>query len=544
MKTINKSIILTAAALALLAPSCSKGAFDKYPTDSMQMETYMTNDAEVQNVLYDAYYYLRTVSNNVILINSLVTDEAYCFKRVNSTDYINLNEGTWDSTLGVTRTLWSDSYSLINRANSVLANLDKVSDAHKAQFEGEAKMLRAYAYFNLVRVFAGVPLTLTPISDYRELYNYGRESVANVYAQIEKDLNDAISKLPDSYSVATEKGRATKLAAWALLGDAQLEQKNYSAAKTTLKNVIDFSKAHPTQLGLESDVTKIYDAANPMGKEIILAAQFNNGATIVANGMMRNSIPVITPATQAAYVYPDGKESSIKVTAGASGMIMTWDLWNELRKNPTDARLTKLVYAGVYDDQSISIASDEVNIKTVGTGTYAIMPTSLKYFDFGNEGLKNCSSGCDNIIYRYAGVLLMYAECLNETGSSAEALAVINEVRTRAGVAEAKGTTKAEVAAALENECLLELNMEGRRWFDLVRTGRINQIMEAHLSHRVQGLSPLNQASNNGMVVKGDASDKTGTGLKWRWTGSSDPYVFGIPYDQIQLTKWEQNKGY
>lgn len=79
---INK--ILTAACIAasaLAVTACSDGFFDRYPSDSMQMETYLTNDSEAENILLDAYYYLRTVQEDVIMVNGLCTDEAYDYKK-------------------------------------------------------------------------------------------------------------------------------------------------------------------------------------------------------------------------------------------------------------------------------------------------------------------------------------------------------------------------------------------------------------------------------------------------------------------------------
>ena len=93
---------------------------------------------------------------------------------------------------------------------------------------------------------------------------------------------------------------------------------------------------------------------------------------------------------------------------------MTWELYNTFKANNNDQRFQKLIYNGIYTDD-ISVASNEVDITEEG---YTYLPVTLKYFDFGNEGMTTCACGNDNIIYRYADVLLMYAECLNETGNN------------------------------------------------------------------------------------------------------------------------------
>jgi len=541
MKTFNKLVLLLGVS-ALFATSCSDSFFDRYPTDSMQMETYGKEDTEVQNILYDAYYYFRNISGSVILVNSLATDEAYDNKRNNSGDHIALNESSWDSTLGITSGIWSNSYYMINRCNTVLERLDNVSEANKAQYRGEALFFRAYAYFNLVRFFGPAPLVTSVISNYQDLYKYDRESVDKIYTQIVSDLTQAINDLPAEYTDATKVGRATKIAAQTMLGDVYLTQKNYSLAAQVLKNVVDYSAANPAKLGLEKEISQIYNSLNPNGKEVILAAQFNNGATVVSNGLMTNCIPNIVPADQPARVYADGTKSKINISNGNSIFLMTWELWNALKADSNDKRI-EMVYAGAYDQQATSIPSAEVEVVTVDGADFACFPTSLKYFDQENESLGQSRSSCDNIVYRYADVLLMYAEALNEGTSTTEAVKYLNEVRTRAGVANTTAANQAEVRLAIENERFLELHFEGHRWFDLVRTGRITPVMEAHYQHRVPGLAPVIQASNNGMVVT-EASSTSGTALTWKWTGKTAPVLFAVPYDQLQLTKWTQNELY
>lgn len=544
MKQIFSSftILLLFISSSILS-SCSNEYFDRYPSDTMQMETYGESEDEVLNVLYDAYYYLRLITDQVIQVSSLATDEAYDNKRNNSQSHISLNESSWDATLSHTSEIWEYCYNMINRCNFVLEKLENVSDTNRSQFEGEALFFRAYAYFTLVRLFGAVPITTSVIYDYTTLYDYGREPVETVYARIIEDLETAIADLPTDYDDSSMSGRATRVAAWTMLGDVYMTCGEFSTAATMLKNVIDYAESNPAKLALEDDVADIYDSTNPMGKEIILAAQFNNGSVIISNDLMTRTIPNIVPADQSAYTYPDGTPSNILVTVGNSTLLMTWALWNKLREHPEDTRLTELVYCGIYDSQSTSNQSDEVDVIEIDGATYALWPITLKYFDFENESIGLSRSSCDNIVYRYGGVLLMYAECLNETGNTTDAVTYLNMIRTRAGIPDTEASTTAEVRLAIEDECLLELSFEGARWYNLVRTDRINEVMVEHFEHRTPGLSALLQANENGMVVN-SASDDTGTPLTWKWANSSAAVLFAIPYDQIQLTSWEQNEMY
>lgn len=542
MKTFNKLISFAVISMTSLTyTACSDGFFDRYPTDSMQMETYLKNDAELQNILLNGYYHLQDITLNVNYVNSLATDEGYDYKKNNSLDHISLNESTWDATLGITSEIWEHCFNMINRCNNVLLKLDNATAANRTQYEGEASFLRAYAYFTLVRLFGPVPITKMPIEDYSTLYSYGRSSMDEVYNLIKEDLETAISSLPDNYSADNMKGRATRIAAYTMQADVYMTLQDFTSAQKSIENILTYANQNSERLGLESDVLRIYSSNNPMGKEIIFAAQYNNGATMVANPLMGRSIPAATPSTQPAYIYPDGTKSTITTSQGTSCMLMTWELYNEFKANNNDQRFQKLVYNGIYTNEYVSVASEEVDVTQEG---YTYLPVTLKYFDFGNEGMTTCACGNDNIIYRFADVLLMYAECLNETGTPESASNYLNQVRTRAGLANTTATTREEMDIAIENERMLELCFEGHRWYDLVRKGRITEVMEKHFAHRTQGLNPTLQSGNNGMTVS-NASDVTGTPGTWKWTGSSAAILFGIPYDQIQLSgDWKQNELY
>lgn len=545
MNSSHINIILTAACIAasaLAVTACSDGFFDRYPSDSMQMETYLTNDSEAENILLDAYYYLRTVQEDVIMVNGLCTDEAYDYKKNNQADYISLNEGTWDATSATIDAIWANCYSMINRCNSVLDKIGNVSEKNRKQYEGEACMLRAYAYFTLVRLFGPVPLTEHVVDDYSDLYNYGRSPEKEVYALIGSDLDKAAACLPPHYSEAGKAGRATSTAAKVMMADTHMTLGDFGAARKVLEEVIGYAKANPASLGLLDDYASVFDSQNPVNKEIIFVAQFNNGATVVANYLMKRCIPAVSPNDQPAYTLPDGTASTILTTQGVGCLLMTWDLYNRLRSNPTDKRYSQMVYDRLYDaSQGTSRQTEEVDVNDNGD---AFTPATLKYFDMHNQGLKTCASGCDDIIYRYADVLLMYAECLNETNATAEAKEYLDAVRHRAGLAGTQVTSQSEMRLAIEDERLLELCFEGHRWYDLNRTGRINKVMTAHFNHRVKGLSAPLQANNNGMAVA-DCNDASGRPLEWRWNDSDGRILFPIPYSQLQLSGgWKQNPGY
>jgi hypothetical protein len=163
------------------------------------------------------------------------------------------------------------------------------------------------------------------------------------------------------------------------------------------------------------------------------------------------------------------------------------------------------------------------------------IPMTLKYFDYQNvsDGISGYpDSGCETIICRYADVLLEYAECLNETNNPAEAISYLKRVRDRAGLTTNIFSDYASVFSAVANERQLELCMEGHRWFDLLRTGRTQQVMNAYYTGRIFDKNATLQ-----IYEYGEAN-----------SCSVDDYelLFPIPYDQIILNsdKIEQNPGY
>ena len=198
---MKKYIIIILAGLFIL-PSCSESFFEKYPTDNMTVENYMNNAEEIKTILYAAYAGLRgNFANSIVYIGDLPTDNAYDYKLNNASSHIALHESTVNSQNEVISNLWYACYQIINRCNLVIEKMESVSAAPEVynQLVGEAKFLRAYTYYVMVRVWGDVPLVLKDITDYMSVFKYGRASVSEVYAQIIADLKDSELSLPDFY---------------------------------------------------------------------------------------------------------------------------------------------------------------------------------------------------------------------------------------------------------------------------------------------------------------------------------------------------------
>jgi hypothetical protein len=518
---MKKYIISFVSGLTLLA-SCSESFFDKYPIDATSFENYCRTADEVQSVLYAAYGGLRdNVANAIVYTGDLPTDNAYCYKIVNSTDHITLHESGVASSNGMLGNLWEYGYRIINRCNLVIANMTEKfpSDAKFNQYTGEAKFLRAYTYYVMVRIFGDIPLVMKDIAQPMDVFNYGRENVDNVYVQIIEDLTDAVSKLPTSYSAQTEIGRATSTAAQAILADVYLTRRQYGEAKSLYEAIIAKEGAG---LGLIDGVQykSIFSAENVNNKEIIFAIRYAYAQTpSMSNYLMRASLGNI----EGMPINPPGYTNSL--IYGVNLMMMTTDLASLYEAN--DLRRS-VVHMGLHAPHLEGDQYPEV-----------IIPQTLKYFDYRNisDGISGNSpeSGCPTIISRYADIILKYAECLNETDPAA-AIVQIKRIRDRAGVATNINATKGDVALAIEKERRLELGMEGHRWFDLVRTGRAQEVMNTYYSRGTASLSYLPEY----------IADCEFGNLTVPATVADYELLYPIPYAQNQLNpdKLSQNPGY
>ena len=505
-----KRIILFLIVALFSVTACSDEFFDLYPTDSMTSENYMNSVSEIGTVLDAAYAGMRgDFGNAIVYIGDLPTDNAYDYKLNNSSAHISLSDSTVDSQNSVLSGLWYACYQIINRCCLVLESLDKLENVSTADYNrlaGQAKFLRGYAYYVMVRVWGDVPLVLEDIKDYMKVFEYGRTPADQVYAQIIEDLKDAESKLPDTYPSA-DKGRVTATAAQAILGDVYLTRGDYSTAKGYFEKIIAKEGAN---LGLLDDYAKIFDSNNVNNKEVIFAIQYaHNQTPSLANYLGRAALGNIN----GQYIDPVGDGASR--IFGVNVLMMTHEL--EAKFVAADKRRS-VVYTGVSSpDYGCTI------------------PMTLKYFDYqnildGNSG-NSPDCGCHTIVSRYADILLKYAECLVETGDIPKAITQLTRIRTRAGLPTDVAADKAAVKKAIADERQLELCMEGHRWFDLVRTGTALSTMKVWYSK-------VNAPALHPTIMQYEYGDNQSI--------DEHELIYPLPYAQVELNpdKLKQNPGY
>jgi len=477
-------------AILLILSSCSKDFFDKYPTDEPAEDTFYTDEESIKQVLNDAYFSLREAYRLYFAFGDLASDDVYNSKFNNSTNHITINESNVVADNGIVNDMWNNAYATISRTNLVLDHIEDIAmtDEHKSQYMNEAKFLRALMYFNLVRIYGDVPLVLKDMKVPEEAFTYGRESAEAVYEQIISDLRDA-ENLPESYTNNQDIGRATKWAAKSLLAKVYLTLKRYTDADGKLKEVLQ----SPTLGGVNSfhllpAYEDVFDADNPNNGEIIFAVQYARGFDPSQGN----------PFVENAFANEDIGTGILK--RGTGTFLMTEDLYAQF--DAGDRR--------------------QVMIKQL-QGSRRNYIFTLKYFDKGMAS--KVDAGNDWIVLRYADVDLMYAEVQNELGNAAEAFKYLKAVRDRAGLAAdaSLANNPQTIRLAIEEERRMELFCEGHRWFDLLRTDRLQEVMNTHFN---SNLSNDEIGSNNNIA--------------------DYELLFPIPRYQVNLNpeKIKQNPGY
>ncbi|MBA2762244.1 MAG: RagB/SusD family nutrient uptake outer membrane protein, partial [Segetibacter sp.] len=314
---------------------------------------------------------------------------------------------------------------------------------NKDRYIGEAKFLRALAYFDLVRIFGDVPMITTNLT-VEESYKVGREKTDKVYDEvIIKDLLDADPKLPAKYT-GTDIGRATKGAAKSLLGKVYLTRKNFANAEAKLKEVTALGYA------LLPNFRDLWNyTVNEHHAEYIFDIEYEEA--IGEGSSFTHAFSPSWTALTDLYGIKGGTPSNDG--APTPGLFAAF--------NPADARRSISVLYG------ITVNGVFTPIPT--NSIQAAKSFSTKYF---TPVASTNDSRANWKVLRYADVLLMYAEALNENGKTSEALTFLNMVHTRAGLQPYIGLTQSDAREKIYLERRLELFLEGQRWFDLVRTGR------------------------------------------------------------------------
>ena len=433
-----KNIYIFLLGSLLLTTACTTD-LDQAPPNLASSDSLTDFDG----VLNAAYFYQLGAVTPMAVMGEFRADNAFMFEApYTEFDLFTQNLTTMeDQFFGP---LYTALYKSILSANNVIENSSNATQV------GEARFLRALAYFKLVLAFGDVTVNLDASPSLTDTSILVRQAAADVYSNvIIPDLNEAISAL----GTVIEDGRASRYAAQGLLGKVYMHMNNTQAAETNLAAVVNGAGA--AGISLESNYADVFGAANEGNSEIIYSTQI---------------------------------QSSIVDEYSFASRFWNWFVGDDSKSDyPVDQDLVAAFNASGTADTRRAVT------------LHADGRTAIKFPKDGGLGSEH-----DWIELRLADVILLYAEALNENGNTAAALTQLNRIRSRAGLADSSATSQADVRQAIQDERRLELAFEGHRWFDLVRTNTVNAEMGVTVSpnYHVFPIPTSEVRSTNGLITQ------------------------------------------
>jgi hypothetical protein len=457
-----KAKYIAAWLLAMSLTGCRENFLTVVPETSLSSATFFVTETDFQQAVNAAYVPLRGIYNGPAwVLEEMHSDNSYyarntLYGAVDATE--NVANFAVPTANGVTAngnvlTQYRLDYQIIARANQILKSIDAVefSAESKNNMKGQALFLRAFAYFDLVRLFGKVPLHLEPVNT-REDAALPLSTTEEIYAQIEKDALEASTLLLNK--AKQEEGRATSGAAKTLLANLYLTQKKWAQVQTLMEDVV---KNDGYSLMPDYDNAFSFTATNKNNAESVFEVQYREGSDGYNGGVIYSFIPSpitieeLKPITGTTNTQPTSQESNNIPTPDIIAAFETGDK-------------RKAVNIG-YVTLSGSLAENK---------TY---PYIKKYARIHTQ---HGNTGQNWPVYRYAEVLLFLAESLNEQNKPGEAATYLNQVRARAGLAAATAASQTDMREAIFKERRVELAFENKRWFDLTRTGKVKEIIGAY----------------------------------------------------------------
>ncbi|MDF9799326.1 hypothetical protein OKW21_004589 [Catalinimonas alkaloidigena] len=451
-----KIIILTFMLGTFLLAGC-EDILEPAPQGQVALEDLLTTESGMITAVNGVYQPLQGLyEGNMLRITDMASDDGWTWRKETEPDIYIVEQ-----TFNITQNVWSSHYTGITRANTVLANLSGIEEYSSQEMrnalEGQAKFMRAFYYFNMVRLFGGVPLILEEIES-REDSEQARASIEQVYAQIKTDIADAITLLPPSYQggAGMEAGRPTTYAASALKALVHLELEEWNEAAEAASAVIGKGS-------LLENYADNFNGSQENGPGVLLEVQYGGVTGQTASSQSNGFAP--PDFNGAAFILPTDDNLN-----GQGGSLSSGNSFIQIFE-PGDLRKDVIVqtYGLVnFIDPSMPDGSLYYVNKYYNTND----PIGLSTWNFP--------------LIRYAEILLVRAEALNEQGyvPDGEAFSLLNSTRTNAGLSALTAADLPDQAAfrkALREERRKELAFEAKRYYDLNRWGILEETIQEQM---------------------------------------------------------------
>jgi len=412
----------------------------------------------------------------------------------NGTDKADLDNFTFNATTPSFYSMWSSNFNGVSYCNQALKNVPEfdIEESLKTRYAAEARFLRAYYYFNLVRMFGNVPKLYRVVDDYEseedQEMGYTQLPPDSIYAFIKSDLEFALKNLPKNTEYgAADLGRATMGSAAGLLAKVSMYRKEWDRAYSLTDSIINGAVG---AYGLVSDYNTIWREAGENSSESIFEIQ--------SSGVQNSSVQQFSQVQG----IKEGvfNVSGDQVFQGWGFNTPTADLYNaygegDVRRDATIISVGNTLFDGVrviraYNPRYNYKAYQSILRETYGGST-----------DYSNINIR---------VLRMGEIYLIRAEAANELGNTSVALSSVNAVRARArgnnpnAVPDIQAGGQDELRQLIWNERRLELAMEYDRFFDLVRTGRAGTVLRAHGKPFVDGKHELFPIPQNEIIASGN----------------------------------------
>ncbi len=455
MKSIYYKLCILTMLFTLFG--CGDSFLDKKPLGKLTSANFFETETHAILATNALYEHMRSWDVHVfsyIGMTDIVSDDADKGSFPNDAAFLGeIDDFTFNASNVAPLTVWQGYYQGIYRANNAIENIPNIDMDRKLRdrLVGECKAIRAYFYLNLVRWFGDIPLFTKPLDPSQ--YIQTRVPAAAVYAQIEQDLKDAIEVLPEkSQYPSADLGRVTKGAARALLARAYLAQGDFPNTEKYALEVINSG-----EYALYPNYAKIFQLVGEHCSESVFEISSTTGKI---NSSQYNQVQGVrgTPNLGWGFNRP------------SDNLIASYE--------PGDPRRdATILYPGEVLPDGSAVVQDNPDLINERYNQKAWVPPSPSGDNFEGQGNLR--------LIRYADVLLMAAEALNEDGNPSQALIYLNMVRARARgssqtvLPDVTTTDKDTLRQKIWHERRSELAMEQIRWFDLVRQGRAAQVMQA-----------------------------------------------------------------
>jgi starch-binding outer membrane protein, SusD/RagB family len=521
MKTKSKIIYLALAISGFLA-ACSDSYLDRPPLSEVMSNNFYKTTADLQKAtasLYSGGIWGAWTAECYLPIGEVLSGNMVLGY---NPDALALNSFSMNGYNGNLITEWRTMYNLIAHANTTIHAIEELAagDIPKEDVNaalGEAKFMRAYAFFTLARLFGDVPI----IDDNRDLFNnplVHKNNVSDVYQFVANDLTFARKNLTE----VGEKGRVTTWSAQGLLSKVYLTWAGLGQTGTRDQALLDSAKLYAgnvcenSGLSLVANYADVFTYENNDNEESLFALQWstNGGGWYGGNMLQLYSNALI-----------------INKGGGFFGIEVTYDMFLQYDENDLRRKATFMYRNDVYPQLNTNLSYVEEG--TTKNGLKFTGNSGLKKHIIGNEVdlnlplMTNTSSPEHTILLRLADIYLVYVEAVlgnNGTTSDGKALGYFNQIRSRAGLAPVSSIND----NTLFKERRIELAAEGEHWFDVVRLSYYNPSKAIGLLNGVEG-------SRNRILIDSETGEVT-PAEAWGAITPADINTFKLPIPSSEVT--------